>query len=61
MKYDLEKGVNMKVILSIFEQISELMVIFHKSEIFFEKAKDEKNAYKKSLNMSLDPCLLTIL
>jgi hypothetical protein len=34
MKHDLEKALNMKLILCIFEQFSGLKIIFHKSEIF---------------------------
>jgi hypothetical protein len=42
MEHNLEKAVNMKLILCIFEQLSGLKINFHKSEIFyFGKAEDE--------------------
>jgi hypothetical protein len=34
MSHDVQKAVNMKLILSTFEQLSELKINFHKSEIF---------------------------
>src|SRR6266542_5737705 len=34
MEHDLEKAVNMKLILCIFEQLSRLKINFHKSELF---------------------------
>jgi hypothetical protein len=41
MKHDLNKALNTKFILCIFEQLSGLKIIIHKSEIFcFGKAKD---------------------
>jgi hypothetical protein len=41
MSHDVEKGVNMKLILSTFEQISGLKINFYKSEIFcFGQAKE---------------------
>jgi hypothetical protein len=41
MEHDLEKAVNMKLILCIFEHLSGLKINFHKSEIFcFGKAKE---------------------
>jgi hypothetical protein len=47
MEQDLEKAVNMKLILSIFEQLSGLKIKFHKSEIFcFGKAKELEALYK---------------
>ena len=43
MEHDLQKAVNMKLILCIFEQLSGLKINFHKSEIFcFGKAKDDE-------------------
>src|SRR6266498_1861909 len=48
MEHDLEKAVNMKLILCIFEQLSGLKINFHKSEIFcFGKAKDDEQQYKQ--------------
>ena len=47
MDHDLEKAVNMKVILYIFEQLSGLKINFHKSEIFcFGKAKELEGDYR---------------
>ena len=41
MKHDLEKAMNMKLILSVFEQLSGLKINFHKSELFcFGEAQD---------------------
>ena len=34
MDHDLEQAKNMKLILSVFEQLSGLKINFHKSEIF---------------------------
>jgi hypothetical protein len=48
MKHDLDQAVNMKLILSIFEQLSGLKINFHKSIFFcFEKAKYHENKYKQ--------------
>jgi hypothetical protein len=47
MEHDLMKAVNMKLILSFFEQLSNLKINFHKSEIFcFGKAKGEEDNYR---------------
>ena len=47
LEHDLDKAVNMKLILSIFEQLLGLKINFHKSEIFcFGKAKDLQNEYR---------------
>jgi hypothetical protein len=47
LDHDLEKDLNMKLILCIFEQLSGLKINFHKSEIFyFGKAKEEEEQYK---------------
>jgi hypothetical protein len=47
MEHDLAKGLNMKLILCLFEQLSGLKINFHKSEIFyFGKAKDMESDYK---------------
>jgi hypothetical protein len=46
MEHDLQKAMNMKLILYIFEQLSGLKINFHKSEIFcFGKAKDVEDQY----------------
>jgi hypothetical protein len=42
MEHNFEKARNMKLILSTFEQLSCLKIIFHKSELFcFGEAQDE--------------------
>jgi hypothetical protein len=46
MQHDLEKALNMKLILCIFEQLSGLKINFHKSEFFcFGKEKDDEEIY----------------
>ena len=46
MSDDVGKAINMKLILSTFEQLSGLKINFHKSEIFcFGKAKDHEVFY----------------
>jgi hypothetical protein len=47
MEHNLEKALNMKLILCIFEELSGLKINFHKSEIFcFGQAKEFQNDYK---------------
>jgi hypothetical protein len=47
MEHDLDKALNMKLVLCIFEQLSGLKINFHKSELFcFGKAKEVENDYK---------------
>jgi hypothetical protein len=47
MEHNLEKALNMKLILCIFEELSSLKINFYKSEIFcFGKAKEVENDYK---------------
>jgi hypothetical protein len=47
MEHDLAKAVNMKLILSFFEQLSGLKINFHKSELFcFGKAKEDEDNYR---------------
>jgi hypothetical protein len=46
MDHDLDKALNMKLILCIFEQLSRLKINFHKSEVFcFGKAKEVEDEY----------------
>jgi exonuclease III len=48
MEHDLQKAVNMKLILCLFEELSGLKINFHKSELFcFGKAKDEEHQYRQ--------------
>jgi hypothetical protein len=35
MEHDLTKALNMKMVLSIFEQLAGLKINFHKSEVFY--------------------------
>jgi hypothetical protein len=47
MDHDLDKALNMKLVLCIFEQLSGLKINFHKSEIFcFGRAKEMEADYK---------------
>jgi retron-type reverse transcriptase len=49
LEHDLEKVLNMKLMLCIFEKLSRLKIIFHKSEVFFfGKAKEVQDKYKTS-------------
>jgi hypothetical protein len=44
MEHDIEKTKNMKLILYLFEQLSDLKINFHKSELFyFGKSKEEED------------------
>ena len=46
MEHDLDKAVNLKLILSAFEQLSGLKINFHKSELFcFGDAQDAAAQY----------------
>jgi hypothetical protein len=50
MEHDLEKALNMKLLLCIFEQLLGLKINFHKSECFyFRKEKDDEDQYKQIL------------
>jgi hypothetical protein len=47
MDHNLEKALNMKLVLCIFEQLSGLKINFHKSEILcFGKAKEVEDQYR---------------
>jgi hypothetical protein len=47
MEHDIAKAINMKLILSFFEQLSGLKINFHKSEIFcFGEAQDMEHQYR---------------
>src|SRR4051812_30483639 len=56
MEHDTVKAVNMKLILCIFEQLSGLKINFHKSEIFFWKAKDDDINIDRFWGVSLGRC-----
>jgi hypothetical protein len=48
LEHDLEKAVNMKLVLCIFEQLSGLKINFHKSDMYcFGHAKYVENDYKQ--------------
>ena len=54
MSHDLDKVVNMKLILSTFEQFLRLKINFHKSEIFcFGKAKEREEFYSQLFGYGL--------
>ena len=47
LEHNLEKALNMKLILAMFEQLSGLKINFHKSEIYcFGKAKEVQDDYR---------------
>jgi hypothetical protein len=49
MEHDMQKAVNMKLILCIFEKLSRMKINFHKSELFcFGKVKDIEHQYKQT-------------
>ena len=53
MDHDLEKAKNMKLILSVFEQLSGLKIIFHKSEMFcFGDAQEATGKYAELFGCS---------
>jgi hypothetical protein len=46
MEHNLEKTLNMKLILCIFDELSRLKIKFHKSEVFcFSVAKEVRENY----------------
>jgi hypothetical protein len=48
MEHDLEKARNMKLLLSAFEELSDVKINFHKSEIFcFRQAKEFEPWYEQ--------------
>ena len=48
LDHDLEKAKNMKILLCVFEKLSDLKINFHKSEIFcFGQAQECENAYSE--------------
>ena len=48
LSHDLPKATNMKLLLSLFEQLSGLKINFHKSEIFcFGKGKEHEAEYSQ--------------
>jgi hypothetical protein len=47
LEHAIAKAVNLKLILSIFEQLSGLKINFHKSELYcFGKAKEQQEDYR---------------
>jgi hypothetical protein len=61
MQHDLEKALNMELVLCIFEQLSGLKINFHKSEFFcFGKAKDDEEEYRNILGCEIGEFLLDI-
>jgi hypothetical protein len=54
LEHDLEKALNMKLVLCIFEQLSGLKINFHKSKIYcFGEAKNVENEYKQIFGCEL--------
>jgi hypothetical protein len=54
LEHDLEKALNMKLVLCIFEQLSGLKIYFHKSEVYcFGKAKEFENDYTQLFGCEL--------
>lgn len=54
LDHDIEKAVNMKLLLSTFEQLSSLKINFHKSEIFyFGQAQHCEMQYSQSFGFKL--------
>jgi hypothetical protein len=48
MDHDLEKAMNLKLLLIAFEELSDLKINFHKSEVFcFGEAKDNESQYEQ--------------
>jgi hypothetical protein len=48
LEHDLEKALNIKLVLCIFEQLSGLKINFQKSEIFcFGNAKEVEDQYRQ--------------
>lgn len=48
MEHDIDKAINMKLVLCLFEQLLGLKINFHKSELFcFGRAKEKENNYKQ--------------
>jgi hypothetical protein len=48
MDHDLEKARNLKLLLIVFEELSDLKINFHKSEVFyFGEAKDNESQYEQ--------------
>jgi hypothetical protein len=46
MDHNLDQAINMKLLLSMFEQLSGLQIHFHKSEVFcFGQAKEHESQY----------------
>jgi hypothetical protein len=46
MEHNIEQATNMKLLLCLFEQLSELKINFHKSELFYSgEAKDWETQY----------------
>jgi hypothetical protein len=63
MKHDLEKALNMKLVLCIFEQLLGLKFNFHKSEFFFfalARLRTLKISTRIFSVVSLEPSLLDI-
>jgi hypothetical protein len=47
MDHDLEEAKNMKLLLSVFEELSNLKINLHNSDIFCYRIKELENQYMK--------------
>jgi hypothetical protein len=57
MEHDLEQAPNMKLLLCSFEQLSELKINFHKSEVFlYGEAKEIEGHYTNLFGCGLGQC-----
>jgi hypothetical protein len=62
MDHDLKKARNLKLILSAFEQLSDLKIYFHKNKLFcFGEAKVKANLYAKLFGCGLGSFPLSYL
>ena len=61
MEHDFDKAANLKLFLSFFEQLSELKINFHKSELFcFGEAQDAVDQYAELFGCAQGLFLLSI-
>jgi hypothetical protein len=62
MDHDLDKAQNMKLVLCAFEQVSELKINFHKSELFcFGEAQEAADQYVEMFGCRISEFSLTYL
>jgi hypothetical protein len=62
MEHDLEKARNLKLILSAFKQLSDLIMNFHKSKLFcFGEINDDANLYAELFGCGIGQFLISYL